>query len=131
MPPTVRPGSAHLESDLEKFLWTRVRRAGGVPLKMAPMHAGTPDRAVVLGGLVHLVELKADSGSLRPIQLAWHNALLCKTGVIVHVLRGRSDVTQWIRWVLETAAGETNADWLDWKEEAALAAAENAARAAR
>ena len=110
-------GQTHLEKDLENFFWDHVRRAGGVPLKLAAIQAGTPDRLAVIGGRVHLVELKADSGDIRLIQKAWHAALLRRTGVHVHVLRGRSEVKQWVRWNLDFAAGDTELDWFTWKIE--------------
>jgi hypothetical protein len=94
MRPTIT--NADLESNLEAFFSTAVRRAGGMSIKLAPIMAGTPDRLVLLpGGRMILVELKAPSGRLAPIQREWHR----RAGVLgteVLVLRGRNEVFDWI-----------------------------------
>lgn len=91
-----RLDNAHLESNLEQFFATTVKRAGGLPVKIAPIMAGIPDRLVILpGGRMFLIELKADGGRLSPIQRELH-ARIAKLGVTVIVLTGRTEVLDWI-----------------------------------
>lgn len=86
------------EAQLEAFFRKRVQLLGGYTIKLAPTEAGIPDRLVVMpGGRLYLVELKTDTGQLRPIQAHWHNTLLERTGVKVHVVRGTEGVVRWLR----------------------------------
>lgn len=86
---------AQLESALETYFRTVVRRAGGHTFKLAPTEAGVPDRlAVMPGGRVFLVELKTEAGKLSPIQGVWHNRMR-RLGVDVAVLRGREAIAKW------------------------------------
>lgn len=94
MRPTIT--NAFLESNLETFFSTAVRRAGGSSIKLAPLVAGTPDRLVLLpGGRMFLVELKAPDGRLSPVQREWHRRAF-RLGTAVVVLRGRTEVLDWI-----------------------------------
>ena len=91
---TVRP---ELELDLEGFFAQKIKRVGGITLKLAPTQPGAPDRLVLLpGGYLCLVELKTSSGELRPIQRLWH-ARAAALDVPVYVLRGRGEVLSWLR----------------------------------
>lgn len=90
------------ESSLEEFFRKRVRLVGGYTIKLAPTERGVPDRLVVLGGRMFLVELKAEDGELSPIQVVWHTRLRERHGVRVHVLYGRTDVVRWLREAVDT-----------------------------
>lgn len=86
-----------LESDLEDFFYRKVRKVGGMVLKIAPTQAGAPDRLVLLpGGSINLVELKTETGTVRDIQRVWHERA-STLGVAVYVLRGRGEVMSWLR----------------------------------
>lgn len=97
--------NTRLESDLEAFFRKRVRLLGGYTLKLAPTESGVPDRLVVFpGGHIYLVELKTERGALSAIQRVWHERMLSKWGVRVHVLYGREDVVRWLRAVVTRTA---------------------------
>lgn len=86
------------EARLEAFFRKRVRLLGGYTFKLAPTEAGVPDRLVCMpGGRMYLVELKTDTGALRPIQEHWHQVLKERTGVPVYVVRGERGVVMWLR----------------------------------
>ena len=58
-----------LEKDIERRMCNAFRAKGAMPLKMEAIVAGLPDRLVVLpGGRVVWVELKTETGRLRPVQ---------------------------------------------------------------
>lgn len=98
---TDRTGTAHLEARLEAFFYRRVRLLGGQCIKLAPTERGIPDRLVMLpGGRKYLVELKAEGGSLSPIQIAWHGRMKA-LGHDVIVLEGRDEIIQWLRRTTE------------------------------
>lgn len=84
-----------LERDLEARFRQRVKAAGGLAIKIAPIVAGVPDRLVILGGRLHLVELKTDTGRLSTIQMHWHEQARLK-GVTVETLYGAQAVEEWI-----------------------------------
>ena len=68
------------ESTIEKACGNRVRAYGGEWIKMHPLTVvGLPDRVAILpGGVVWFVELKADDGRkerLRPRQEWWEKRL--------------------------------------------------------
>ena len=51
-----------------------------------------PDRLVLLpGGRVYLVELKTDTGEVRPAQKVWHDKAATR-GTLVVILRGLAEV---------------------------------------
>lgn len=86
------------ESALESRLRTLVRERGGQTLRLLPTVAGTPDRMVLLpDGRAFLVELKADGGSLRPVQRLWHERS-AERGWPVTVLTGQQEVENWVSW---------------------------------
>lgn len=89
------PDNSHLESSLESYFRDQVYKAGGITYKVAPTTKGLPDRMVIIKGTVHLVELKADKGSLSPAQIAIHAKML-ERGYRVAVLKGRAEVQAWI-----------------------------------
>lgn len=83
------------ESSVESVFAQRVRDLGGRSFKFAPVHAGNPDRLVLLpGGLVCLVELKADDGALRPEQKLWHRRA-ADLGTTVYVVSGAEEARTW------------------------------------
>ena len=93
----------HLERYSESLLHDTVKRAGGLTIKLAPTHAGIPDRLVLLPpGQLYLVELKSETGQLSPIQISWHDQA-ARTGVHVHTLHGPDAVRRWVRERLDEA----------------------------
>lgn len=84
-----------LESAVERVFADRVRSLGGLSFKFAPLHAGNPDRIVLLGGRIYLVELKADGGTLDPAQVVWHRRA-AERGVVVQVVTGSAEARAWL-----------------------------------
>jgi hypothetical protein len=86
-----------LESSLEKSFHGRIRAMGGESYKLNPSGAaGLPDRLVLLpGGRLYLVELKADTGALRPVQRVWHERA-AELGTTVVVLKGADEIAAWL-----------------------------------
>lgn len=84
------------EQKVEDALVQAVRARGGLCEKFAPIRAGVPDRVVVYAGRVHLVELKAPEGKLRPAQYVFHERALHR-GVRVVVLRSVPEVHKWVQ----------------------------------
>lgn len=83
------------ESAVEAVFARRVRELGGLSFKFAPVHAGNPDRLVLLpDGVVALVEIKADDGALRPDQLLWHRRA-ARLGTQVYVVTGAEEARSW------------------------------------
>jgi hypothetical protein len=90
-----------LESAVERHFIAAVRRIGGMTYKIAPVDAGIPDRLVLLpGGRLFLVELKTETGRLRPIQRVWHERA-AELGTHVVVLHGTAEVEEWVTEVAE------------------------------
>lgn len=90
----------HLEANLEAYFRKKVRLLGGYTEKIVGVTGkGCPDRLVLLpGGRVYLVELKADTGSVEPLQKVWH-ARASALGTKVFVVYGRDGVDRWLRRV--------------------------------
>lgn len=83
------------ESAVESVFAQRVRDLGGVSYKFAPVHAGNPDRIVLMpGGVVRFVELKAEGGTLDPAQRVWHRRA-AELGTVVDVVRGAEEARSW------------------------------------
>ena len=82
-----------LERDVERYFCEAVKGLGGVAVKfVSPGRAGMPDRLVLLpGGKAVMVELKAASGRLSPIQLQQIKRIR-KLGFPVYVAYGRPGV---------------------------------------
>ena len=94
-PSAVAP-AAPLESKLETALYDGVRRIGGLCEKIAPTRWGMPDRLVLLpGGRVYLVELKTDTGEVRPAQKVWHDKAASR-GTLVVIIRGLAELQDWL-----------------------------------
>lgn len=84
-----------LESAVEAVFAKRVRELGGLSFKFAPLHAGNPDRIVLMpGGVIIFVELKADGGRLDPAQVLWHRRAAA-LGIVVHVVTGAKEARTW------------------------------------
>lgn len=93
----------HLEASLEEYFRKRVRALGGYTEKITGMTKGTPDRLVLFpGGRMYLVELKAETGSVEPLQKVWH-ARAAALGTKVYVVTGREGVVRWLRAVTGAA----------------------------
>lgn len=88
------PRESYLESTFHRLVQTRL---GGTTHKLLPaVDSGIPDRLVVLpGGILELVELKAEDGRLRPDQELWHRKA-AKRGVRVSVVSSREGIDEWI-----------------------------------
>lgn len=85
-----------LESSVEKYLNTQVKKAGGLSRKYtSPGRRGVPDRIVILNGYVYFVELKRPGEKPRPDQLAEHKAM-ANNGIKVHILDSKQAVDEWI-----------------------------------
>lgn len=65
------------ESDIERHLAERIRKAGGLCLKIvSPGCVGIPDRLVILpGGETTWCELKTPKGKVSAVQLRMHTRL--------------------------------------------------------
>lgn len=86
-----------LEAQLEGRLRRGVRRLGGMSVKLIAAESGVPDRLVLLpGGRMFLVELKTETGALRPDQRVWHSRALAKCGITVHIVVGPDGVDAWL-----------------------------------
>lgn len=95
------------ERDIEKRLVREIRRMGGEAYKWtSPGNDGVPDRIVMLpGGKLIFVELKADDGTLRPVQRVQIGRIR-KLGQEVRVVRGMDgleDFLERIRDEIHTA----------------------------
>lgn len=66
------------ESTLERKMRQAVERAGGkMPKWVSPGNRGVPDRIAILpGGRVVFVEMKAPGKQLQPLQRKWKKTLL-------------------------------------------------------
>lgn len=85
-----------LEDGIERRFHQKVRKAGGASFKFAPLVRGNPDRIVLLpGGRIYLVELKTETGALRPDQIIWHEKAAA-LGTQVVVLAGTKEVDEWL-----------------------------------
>lgn len=84
------------ESTVEAYFRRQVRRAGGLTYKFTPLVKGNPDRIVLAGGRVLLVELKQDHTNLSPAQRVWH-ARAAQCGVRVYVLHGTGEVDAFVQ----------------------------------
>ena len=85
-----------LESYIERWLTEEVKSAGGLSVKLAPTLAGLPDRLVFLpAGRLYLVELKTDTGRVRPVQAAMHKRLR-QLGFDVRVVRGMEEARAFV-----------------------------------
>jgi hypothetical protein len=81
---------------VEAIFAARVRELGGLSFKMAPLHAGNPDRIVLLpNGVIRMVEIKADGGRLHAAQVLWHERAAA-LGTVVDVVTGAAEARAWV-----------------------------------
>ena len=92
-----RRGTRHGEAYVEKALVRAVREAGGDCLKLPPLFCpGIPDRLALLpGGIVAFVELKAPGRTPTPLQACRH-ARLRGLGFRVEVIDGIEGVNRFM-----------------------------------
>lgn len=84
------------ESSVESKLHRGILKLGGLSYKWVPTTAGLPDRIALLpGGQVYFIELKATGGKLRPDQLVMHEKFR-KRGIDVVILTGPAEVDRWL-----------------------------------
>ena len=81
------------ESSIERGLVQRIKRAGGLCLKLSPVGlAGIPDRLVLLpGGRVFFIELKRPGGVIAPLQVQWAQ-VLTGLGFSARICIGKDDL---------------------------------------
>lgn len=83
------------ERKVEAAFTAEVKRLGGWAVKILPSVSGLPDRMAILpGGVVEFVELKAPSGTVAPHQTVVHRRL-ATLGCPVVVLRNVAEVRAW------------------------------------
>jgi hypothetical protein len=84
------------ESAVEAIFKQRVRDLGGRSHKFVPAEAGNPDQVALLpGGVIRFVELKANGGKLHPAQILWHRRA-AELGTVVHVVTGAAEARSWL-----------------------------------
>lgn len=88
------------ESEIEKYLVRKVRRADGEALKfVSPGMSGVPDRIVMMpGGRIYFVELKSPGKKPRKLQTAVHKVFE-RLGHRVAVLDSKAGVDEWLKGV--------------------------------
>lgn len=86
------------ERDIEKWLRRQIEHMGGMFMKfVSPGNDGVPDRiAIMPGGSIWFVELKASSGRLSPIQ-EWQINRMKELGVRVVVVKGMQGAADFIK----------------------------------
>lgn len=85
------------EAVIETFFIDRIRKIGGMSIKLVPYTRGLPDRLVIFPtGQIRFVELKTPVGRLSPAQKVWH-ARAARLGVPVAVLHSPQQIVEWIR----------------------------------
>lgn len=87
-----------LEKDVEKYFVRTVQALGGAAHKFkAPMRKGVSDRVAVLpGGVVWFVELKARNGRLSPLQKLFADEMQA-LGANYACLWSVEDVNAWVK----------------------------------
>lgn len=88
------------ERDIEKWIRLRIESMGGKFMKLvSPGNNGMPDRIAVLpGGRIYFIELKADGGRLSPLQV-WQQRRLAESGCNVRTIRGMDEARSFIEEV--------------------------------
>lgn len=79
------------ENYVERYLFKRVKAAGGMCLKFTSSINGVPDRCVILDGRTVFVETKAPGKDPRRLQLIRHQEMRAAGGD-VRVIDTRSEV---------------------------------------
>jgi hypothetical protein len=84
------------EKVVEKYLIKRVKKLGGLCIKLLPfVMNGLPDRLVLARGRVWFVETKAPDGEPSRVQLSVHK-MLAKVGFPVYIIWTVEGVDQFI-----------------------------------
>jgi hypothetical protein len=85
------------ETSLEKKLRLRVKKAGGVCIKLpAFLYRGIPDRLVLLPlARIYFVEMKADNGKTSTHQTRWMK-LLSKLGFESVIIKGATNLENFL-----------------------------------
>jgi len=102
-----------LEKQIEEWLRKQVEKMGGEFYKfVSPGNNGVPDRIAVLpGGRIWFIELKADNGVVAPLQ-KWQLGKLTKLGANAIIIRGFDEAHDWSveRWT-ELEADDSKEDF--------------------
>ena len=88
------------ESPIEVYLFNQVKQLGGIALKYI-QGEGKPDRIVIFGHQVWLVETKAPDGELSPLQIE-EFAKLERKGIRVRVVYTKAQVLNLINEIANT-----------------------------
>ncbi|MGV1017482.1 MAG: VRR-NUC domain-containing protein [Fluviibacter phosphoraccumulans] len=81
-----------LERQVEAYLSSQVKRAGGICWKWTGM-AGVPDRIAILpGGVVALIEVKTEGGRISAIQAVVHGKIRA-LGIPVFVVYNKAQIS--------------------------------------
>lgn len=84
------------EKQIEEHLRDRIKKRGGIAPKLTtPGTSGIPDRLVIIGGSIYLVELKKPTGRLSPVQKTLHQKIR-STGNPVYILWSYEDVDDFV-----------------------------------
>ena len=88
------------EAQIEKHLFDEVNKLNGIAYKFtSPGHAGVPDRIIMLpNGLIILIELKKETGTLSELQINTINKMQNKN-IEVYVLYSIKDVDEFIAYI--------------------------------
>lgn len=113
------PRKCESEESLESHMRREVqRKLKGRFFKLQPgLSKGIPDRMILLpGGRIFLVELKAEDGTVDPLQKVWH-ANAAQLGTDVIVLSGREEVDRWISSQIRQRPKFPDEVVIDWTTE--------------
>lgn len=84
------------EASLEKLLVDRIKKAGGLCIKLPAAHTrGLPDRLVLLSGIVIFVEMKVDKGVLS-LHQKHYIRILSGMGFRCKVIYGRMELVKFL-----------------------------------
>lgn len=84
------------EASLEKLLVDRIKKAGGLCIKLPAAHTrGLPDRLVLISGIVIFVELKVDKGVLS-LHQKHYIRILSGMGFRCEVIYGRMELVKFL-----------------------------------
>ena len=89
--------SSITEKQIEKYLKTEVKKAGGLSFKFSsPAHRGVPDQIVLFYGCVCFVEVKSINGKLSRLQEKCINDMT-RLYADVWVVYSKEDVDDFLR----------------------------------
>ncbi|MDL2287586.1 VRR-NUC domain-containing protein [Eubacteriales bacterium OttesenSCG-928-G02] len=98
---TTKPKNTLSEAAIEKRMGEYIKKQGGLFYKfVSPGTVGVPDRIVVTpAGKVYFVELKAEQGTVAPLQ-RWHVDELRKRGADARIIRGWAEAEKFLKEVM-------------------------------